>query len=201
MAINKLAVRDCFRLLQIFVFGFFVGMLLLCSTGFWGSISYSADFGANIQSGLMQQPGSEYYHFVKGVSLSAKPSRTDLGFKLSYWERPQFKSQNYIDQEFGLTASFQFIAKKGKNWSWGLGVGVGRVEGYVAEVDDQGERLKSSRFSLSGLYNEWAFSWFFGKISLNLSQGVMIGFGPKIETDAYVAWPYQTILISVGYIL
>jgi hypothetical protein len=160
--------------------------------------AYPVEFTLGSAGGLMQQPSSEYYHFVQGAFVQLITSQSNHGVRLSYWERPVFRSNSFQDQEFGAVAVAQFAVRRGKNWRGNLGIGAGRVQGYISALDERGVRTTSSRFHIDGLASELSLQWKLGRLHFGIDHGMMIGLGPKIETEAYVAWPYQTIFINIG---
>lgn len=151
-------------------------------------------------TGLMQQPSSQYYHEIYG--LTGKLFFEDSGFftSLTYLERPKFKAYGFADQEQFAHLNFGKILIDEKHYRLDVSVGPGRVWGYV-EFDGQipaSLETNSRDFYINGAAYNTSFSVYLSKVALSISHTFFAGYRDKGDFDSYVLWPYLFFSLGIG---
>ncbi len=147
----------------------------------------------------MQQPTSQYYHLVYGGY--GELGREDRKFltRLTYMERPKFKSAGFTDQEFGGFAMVGTNLTDVKK-AYGLNtfLGCGRMFGYIAANEAD---LPKRNYAISGvtLVLE-GYLQFYG-IDLGIGLQNFTGLVSREEFKTYVAWPYNFYMARLGFYL
>ena len=153
----------------------------------------------------MQQPSSQYFHFVRGVGAELGFFSEKLNLRGVYEERPAFRSQGFEDQE---TFSTLQIGQKIKAVLWGdlyVYAGITRVAGYIRCTDSCETNtamglttLEERSFSMEAASFSLEHSWNYGKFHFAPGLQSTTAFSSPDQTSIKVAWPYSLIYIALG---
>lgn len=184
-----------------------ISLILKFCLFFWGvkgsslaAVTYK--FGG--LSGVMQQPSSNYFHYIYGVYGEINNKNNGLSLRVGYLERPLFEAVGFVDQEF-----FRFV-EIGSNLNVAKGhdiyvhMGGGEVNGFI-KVDKHNSyqliRGEDRYFSLKGLALAMEYVFSFSMFEMALSQLSFVGYGNDAQFKAYVAWPYHFTFLRIGMVL
>jgi hypothetical protein len=143
----------------------------------------------------MVQPSSNYYHFVYGGYLETGTDERGFLFRGGHVERPVFRSAGYADQD---SASYVLVGTQLTRTSlqrFSAFAGGGAVRGYMKEDRDHGERAS---YQIRGLMTAIEYQLDLIGLNLGVAHHAFIGFSSKEELRAYVAWPYNFLLLKMG---
>lgn len=159
-----------------------------------------AHFGLELTTGLMQQPTSQYYLWTYGANATLASENQGLILRLSYLERPKFKSEGFQDQDSAL---FAFIGGKSREFTKSLYVlvyaGFGETSGYIESTDNKevyqkrSYKLSGPSFSLQIVYEASQ------RLRFTLSHETLVGISGQDDFDSYVVWPYLFYQFGIGY--
>jgi len=163
------------------------------------AISYSVGPAA----GLMQQPTSQYYHYVYGSYAEVSTDDRKVYLKALYLERPRFNASGFSDQEF---VGFGFIGTQltsaKKPYAINALVGGGKISGYIRQNNSDGEQSYSSRsYALNGAALGVEASMTFSKFHASLFHQTFIGLSSQEDYDADVVWPFNFFVAKIGLYL
>jgi len=145
--------------------------------------------------GLMMQPASQYHHAVYGLAMDISNEAQSLVGRVSYVERPKFIVNGFEDQDAGSFALIGTKVTKAKGHGLMAFIGGGQMRGYIKETSDP---ASSRTYKLPGLCAavEYAGSW--RALSASIGHQTFIGVGTKDQREAYVAWPFNFLLATIG---
>ena len=180
--------------------GIFLLAVLFC---FLSPSLYGVTWDAGTLNGVMVQPTSNYYHMVYGAYVGMQTESEKLGWQAGYLERPLFKDEGFADKEWSYYAVLgsKLVETSSKTFGvWG-GVGWSRVSGYIkplANAAEEAAALPERDFLIDGpaadleLYLRWH------AVRLSLAHQTFVGFASAMQTSAYVAWPYNFLMLKLG---
>lgn len=148
-------------------------------------------------TGVMQQPTSQYYHWIYGGILDVGPT-DDLSVRASYFERPAFRSAGYVDQEFlSFLQAGGSISRRSVFDIYGY-VGAGRVWGYIKEdlPKENADTAKRETFSMPALALSMEAGISVGLLDLRLGHSMAVCLGANDQIKTKVAWPYSTYYMT-----
>lgn len=149
--------------------------------------------------GVMTQPTSNYYHFVYGGIAEAGLESQALMFRAGYLERPAFKAAGFIDQEFcGFAMIGTKVFARGGDGVVSF-IGWGEMTGTIERDVDAGVPSDKRRYKLPGPTLSLAYRWRLKNLSASIGHQTLIGFADKAQTEARVAWPFNFLLLDVGW--
>ena len=146
--------------------------------------------------GLMQQPSSQYYHYVYGGQLDFARKNDVAMLRLQYLERPAFRNAGYIDQDFSAAAMFGKSVLNVGNIGINALVGWGYTWGYIKDDTDVAPRREGYR--LTGVATSLEAKWGTTNIDFRLAHQMMVCQNSKTQAEAYVAWPFSWFLLSLS---
>jgi hypothetical protein len=158
--------------------------------------------GASIRptllNGVMQQPASQYYHYVYGAELDLAKNQDAGLFRAQYLQRPIFKNAGYSDQD--SSAAFFFGSNLISYGSLGATafIGGGYAWGYIQKDQTASEAAKKETYRLPGISTSIEARWSLAHLDMRLSHQVMICQNSKDQATAYVAWPFTWFLLSIS---
>jgi hypothetical protein len=151
--------------------------------------------------GLMVQPTSAYYLAAQSGYLDLASDGETFICRGAYFERPQFASDGFVDQEYGYYGMLG--TKVTRTLAHGLFgyIGYGVVKGYISEVGDGATSSEKNirRYTLPGPVIEIEYAVKFKALRVGFEQITLIGFGDQIQTEARVGWPYNLLLATIGF--
>lgn len=150
-------------------------------------------------AGLMQQPASQYFHLVQGGSLDVSLVRS-WAVRGTYFERPIFRSEGYIDQDlFAFAQTGSSFMKKGPVDVYGY-IGAGRCWGYIKEEEPQpghsNPRRNDYSMTAAAFSMEAAIASRFAEF--RLGHSLLVG---RTRSDVYsskVAWPFTIFYLTLS---
>lgn len=150
--------------------------------------------------GLMQQPTSHYYLAVYGGAVDVATDNDKFIGRVQYVERPEFTNSGYSDKDYGAFGMIGTKVTAARDHGLFAFIGAGRMQGYVRANDEtQGQTASDERrYSLPGptVAVEYALTW--NHMNFAVNHQSFIGYVDKVQTDAYVAWPYNFFQATVG---
>jgi hypothetical protein len=195
----KLKVRpqlEGFTFVSILSLRFFAFFLAFGFFVFLPSPSFGASIRPTLVNGLMQQPSSQYYHYVYGGQFDIARNDDVAYMRLQYLQRPAFKNAGFVDQDLSSALFFgKSVLKKG---SFGIGalVGAGYNWGYIKEIDN----ATASRevYRMPGIGTAIDGRWTSKAVDIRLSYQIMICQNDRELFRYLVAWPFSWFLLSVS---
>lgn len=177
------------------VAGISVGFLLFGSI-FGAERATCASIRPSLLAGLMQQPSSQYYHYVYGGQLDLARAEDASFIRGQYLERPVFRHGGFQDQDFSAAVLFGARVLKHKNFGVSAVLGGGYAWGYLKEDEQENPRRQTYRLPgvATGVEGRWSNSW----IDIRLSHQLMICQNDNEQLQAHVAWPFTWFLFSVS---
>lgn len=164
-------------------------------------------------AGLMQQPTSHYYCAVYGVVVDFGTENESFLTRASYVERPEFRSNGFVDKEYGWFAQIGSKLTKAKSHGLYAYIGAGRMRGYM-KLDKDFDRPQASSsstatsinvskrsFTLPGATATLEYAARLGSTTLAASHQTFIGYVDDQQLEAKVAWPYNFFQLTLGYAL
>jgi hypothetical protein len=147
-------------------------------------------------AGLMQQPSSQYYHYVYGGQLDVARKDDAAYLRLQYIERPAFKSAGFIDQDFSSSLFFGKSVLKQGGLGIGALIGAGYAWGYLKEAEGSAPKREAYRMPGfgAGIEGKWANK----SIDIRASYQTLICQNDRSQFDYYVAWPFSWFLVTVS---
>ena len=157
-----------------------------------GALAFNLQLGT--MGGLLTQPGSQYYHYVRGLYGGLGAVRSSLGLRLWYLARPVHSSEGYEDQD-----SLLLYTAGGHVWSSGvvtLGgwAGFGIAGGYIKELDSPVKHNYRLRGIPVGIELAIKGDFFYGA----LSHISFTGIDGNNQFQAFVAWPFNCFTLNLG---
>lgn len=162
------------------------------------AFGWTTEVGSN--AGLMQQPASQYYHLVYGAVVGAANDSRKFQVRGAYIERPKFSANNYVDQDYGWFGSVGSQLVGNEKHGLRSFVGYGSMGGYIKAVQD-GETVERRSYRLYGAAFQLEYAARWRSIWIAASHETFIGMGDRNQTEAYVAWPFNFALVSLGFTL
>lgn len=155
-----------------------------------------ASLRPTIVTGLMQQPSSQYYHYVYGGQLDIARKDDVAYMRLQYLERPAFESAGFIDQDFSAAVFFGKSVLKRGGFGVSALVGAGQNWGYLKEAKVDNPRREAYR--MPGIGTALEAKWSSARVDLRVSYQTMICQNDRELFDYYVAWPFSWFLLSAS---
>lgn len=157
--------------------------------------------------GVMQQPSSHYYLAIYGGSVDVGTSDERFLVRGAYLERPEFEDAGFADKDMGWFAMAGTKVKGAGEASGpnGRGLfayfGVGEMAGYVrADADAVGpDTARERNYRLGGLSAALEYDLSLAGVVFGVSHQTFIGYVDRTQTDAFVAWPFNTFQMRLGY--
>lgn len=143
----------------------------------------------------MMQPASQYHHAVYGLSADIATDAQSLVGRVLYIERPKFRANGFEDQDAGAFGLIGTKVTKTKNHGLSAFLGAGKMSGYIREMEASGE---SRSYKLYGICAAVEYSGNWKALSGSIGHQTFVGYGTKEQREAYVAWPFNFILATVG---
>ena len=177
--------------------------LLVMLQFFTASAASAMVFDIGGMSGVMVQPTSNYYHMIYGAYLGTAAESEGVGFQAGYLERPPFKDVGFVDQEWSyyVVLGTKLTNPKTKPAGvWG-GIGWSRVGGYIKPYGNgsgDNARLPQRSFIIDGPCADLELYILLHGMRLSLAHQTFVGFASDMQTSAYVAWPYNFLMIKLG---
>ncbi len=176
------------------------GLALVVAAMFWTwrtpTELSAASLRPTVVTGLMQQPSSQYYHYVYGGQVDIARKDDAAYMRLQYLERPAFRSAGYVDQDFSAALFFgKSVYKKGP---LGIGalIGTGYNWGYLKEI--AGDAPSREAYRMPGIGTGIEGKWSTDRLDVRLSYQTMICQNDRSQIDYYVAWPFSWFLLSAS---
>lgn len=170
----------------------FVGLLMLTP-----ACAFAISMRPTAATGLMQQPTSQYYHWIYGGMVDVGPT-PNLSLRGSYFERPAFHNAGFVDQEFlAFMQGGGSITQKSIFDIYGF-IGGGRVWGYIkdeASVDGL-TPMRRETFAMSALALTMEAGLSFAYMDLRLGHSQILCMGTSEQIKNKVAWPYSTYYVT-----
>lgn len=148
-------------------------------------------------TGVMQQPTSQYYHWIYGGMFDVGPT-PGLSLRASYFERPAFHSAGYVDQEFLAFAQMGgLIARKSIIDIYGF-IGGGRVWGYLKEDNSEvaSTPVRRETFAMPAAAFSMEASLSLGLVDMRIGHSQIVCMGTSDQVKSKVAWPYTTYYLT-----
>lgn len=154
-------------------------------------------FELSVDSGLLMQPTSQYYHVTYGVSGETEIFKQKF-IRFDFSQRPKFTAAGYEDQDSLGSLSLGLNLAKNLLHHFDLEsyLGYGTASGYISEVST-GEKRS---YSINGPILTAKISKKWKRLTLALSHQYFVGLSTPQETKANVAWPVSVTKFSVGVI-
>ena len=167
---------------------------------FYKDETFAATYRLSATTGVMQQPTSNYYHFVYGGQADVGTDKDSILLRASYFERPAYRSVGFIDKDYGWSGLLGTKLTKTKKHGLFAFIGLGKVAGYIkTQAANEGTvDPKSRSFDLTGINAAMEYAWQIGRLALGIQHQSLIAFADRSQTEAFVAWPYNLFLLSVG---
>jgi hypothetical protein len=147
----------------------------------------------------MQQPASQYFHYVRGGTLEFDVYKS-WSVRGSYIERPPFLSSGYLDQDFlaSVQTGSQFLSS-GMFGVYGY-AGIGRCWGYLKEVEPGPgyDHARRSDYSLNALALSMEGSMNLGRVDFRAGHSQLVGRMKSDRDETKVAWPFTTYYVSLA---
>ncbi|MEI6398827.1 MAG: hypothetical protein WCO71_08665 [Pseudomonadota bacterium] len=159
-------------------------------------VALAASARPMLLTGLMQQPSSQYYHYVYGGQLDLARKNDVAMLRLQYLERPAFRNAGYVDQDFSAAAMFGKSVLRIGNIGVNALVGGGYAWGYIKDDADVAPRREAYR--LPGIATSLEAKWGTNNIDFRLAHQMMICQSSKVQAEAYVAWPFTWFIFSMS---
>jgi hypothetical protein len=163
---------------------------------FISSSGLSIDFSMNTYVGVMQQPASHFYHTIYGANSQVIFFKR-IHYRMGIFERPEFKSEGYIDKDYGYYGMFGGVVAEEKSHLMRAFVGHGINRGYIYQ-SEQGENTKRSYF-IKGLIFSMEYSLDLKNYEVNLAHSQFVGSNNREHLKAFVAWPFSFFSLGLGY--
>lgn len=166
----------------------------------WGpQAAFGATYRLSGTAGVMQQPTSNFYHAVYGANADVGTDRADVVLRLSYFERPVFRSMGYVDKDYGWSGLLGGKLTDAKSHGLYAYVGGGKVAGFIQTRTTAREGESTTRsFALPGITAAVEYDWQVRGMTFGFEHQTLIAFGDSAQTAAFVAWPYNLFLLSLG---
>jgi hypothetical protein len=147
-------------------------------------------------SGLMQQPTSQYYHFTYGAQMDVARKEDAAIVRWQYLERPAFRRVGYVDQDFSGAMFFGTNVLKSGQFGVNALVGGGYAWGYLKEEGVASPKREG--YKLPGMATALEARWTTSLVDVRLAHQVLICQNSKAQLQAYVAWPFTWVLLSLS---
>lgn len=157
---------------------------------------YGASIRPSILTGLMQQPSSQYYHYVYGGQFDLARKEDAAFMRVQYLERPAFHHAGYVDQDFSGALMFGARVLKHGNLGISAVIGGGYAWGYLKE--DAAENPQREAYRLPGVATGIEGRWSIKHVDVRISHQLMICQNDRAQLAAYVAWPFTWFLLAVS---
>lgn len=185
--------------MKVWKASFFLPLILLFLSSLFSKQLFSITFHVGTHSGVMTQPSSNYYHAVYGGYFDLGTDDRRFFSRVSYVERPKFTAAGYIDQDYAESFIIGTKVTKAKTHGLLAGIGGGLVGGYIKPDPDYPEANGEKRsYRLPGISTMIEYSLEWKHIDLGIGHQTFIGHADSEQLRAYVAWPYNFILIRLG---
>ena len=148
-------------------------------------------------TGVMQQPTSQYYHWIYGGMFDVGPT-PNYSLRASYFERPAFHSAGYVDQEFlAFAQGGGLITRKSIVDIYGF-LGAGRVWGYLKEEEAETALVPAKRetFSMPAAALSMEAGFALGAMDVRIGHSQIVCMGTSEQLRSKVAWPYTTYYLT-----
>lgn len=151
-------------------------------------------------TGVMQQPTSHYYLGMYGVTADLGTDSQKLMARISYLERPKFKSAGFVDQDFGWFGLVGTKVTKEKDRGLYAFFGFGRMGGTVKLVPSGAPppAKTTSSYLINGPTAALEYAVHFGHFYVALGHQTFIGYVDQDQLNAFVAWPYNFFQLNAG---
>jgi hypothetical protein len=157
----------------------------------------SLAYELSVDSGLLMQPTSQYYHLAYGVSAEAEFSKLKF-MRIDYTQRPKFSAAGFEDQDSLASVSLGLnLAKKLlRTFDLDSYLGYGTASGYISNSSTNEKRS----YSINGPILTAKASQKWKRFSVAVYHQYFVGLSTPEETRAYVAWPVSVSKLAVGVI-
>jgi hypothetical protein len=161
----------------------------------FSSLVFAISYVVSPLTGLMQQPNSQYYHLAYGASVNVINKNRQHALTAVYFERPEFSAEGFDEQETLAHIQWQIFASRTKYGDLMAGVGFGKVSGYVSNSTGRSSYSMNALVTSAEIVKRWK--------SFELAAGHTIYVGGKSEEElnAYVAWPFLTLQLRMGFVI
>lgn len=178
------------RLRDVFAF------IVILSGAFSTERVFAASLRPSLLAGLMQQPSSQYYHYVYGGQLDLARKEDAAFMRAQYLERPAFRRAGFVDQDFSAALLFGARVFKYKDLGINAVIGGGYAWGYLKEDAVDVPARESYRLPgiATGIEGRWTGKW----IDIRAAYQHMICQNDRDQLEAYVAWPFNWFLVSLS---
>jgi hypothetical protein len=159
---------------------------------------------AGPHAGLMQQPTSQYYHFVYGGYVGVQTEAQRIGLRYQYFERPRFSAAGFEEQEFG---HFVFIGGKitdpKKPYGLHAYLGGGKVSGYIKKEEQTNPDIHypKRRYAINGATLAIDAAIRVSKFEFAIGHQHFTGISSREEFDSHVGWPFNFYSVKIGLAL
>ena len=170
-------------------------LLVVCMVCGYGSFASAISYVVSPLAGLMQQPNSQYYHAAYGASVNIMSKNLRHGLTAVYFERPKFSGEGFEEQETLAHIQWQIFASRSKYGDLMAGFGFGKASGYVSNSTGRSSYSMNALVTSAEIVKRWK--------SFELAAGHTIYVGGKSEQElnAYVAWPFLTLQLRMGFVI
>jgi hypothetical protein len=157
--------------------------------------------------GVMQQPSSHYYLAIYGGTVDAGTSDERFLARIAYFERPEFRDAGFADKDMGWFAMAGTKIKGAGETAgpYGRGLyaffGVGEMAGYVrADADAVAPDTPRERdYRLAGLTAALEYDLKLAGVVVGFGHQTFVGYVDRTQAEAFVAWPFNTFQMRLGY--
>lgn len=177
----------------------FQRIMLLSIFVFFENRAQALNYGLSLLGGFIQQPTSQYFHAGYGAELAIQAKGEAIGMRVLYFERPQFKSQGFEDQDRGYSVVLSSNFWQQNKYLLLGGMGFGRFDGYTRPTDDLSQ-LPSRTYGISGLTVWGQIARDIGNFRLSFSHWTHVGYAGKDQFEAVVVWPFSVYAFSLGWL-
>lgn len=157
----------------------------------------SATFLLAPEAGLMQQPASQYYLFVRGGQAAFATDSENFHVSLRYLARPKFEQNGFSETEqgyFGLVGTKLNAFDKGPLFLK-ASIGYGQMQGEIKKDGQRvSYRMQGLALDVTGVYR-WKI------VDLHLTHMTFLGYADAFQTEKRVLWPFQYFLAGLGMVL
>lgn len=169
-----------------------VGLLLLTPNS-----AFAVSIRPVAATGVMQQPTSQYYHWMYGGIFDVGPT-PNLSLRGSYFERPAFHSAGFVDQEFmSFIQGGGSITRKNVFDIYGF-AGLGRVWGYIKEdlAKDDPAPIRRETYSMPSIVLSMEAGVALAALDLRIGHSQIVCMGSRDQVSTKVAWPYTSYYLT-----